>query len=176
MKKYCVSLVAALAISGCAQLPPDVFKVTETQLQSRQIETRRFDEIDPAALLTACSNVLQDQGFNLTNSDVGLGVLTADKQRDATDVGEIALAIFVAAFGGGSMAISTDQSIKVSVVVRPVQDESSKGKNHFVRATFQRVVRKSDNSTFVETLKDEALYKEFFDNLSKSVFIEGQGI
>lgn len=176
MKKYCIGLLAAIALSGCATLPPDVFKVSETQLQSRQIETRRFDGIDPTALLTACSNVLQDQGFNLTNSDVSLGVLTADKQRDATNVGEVALAIFVAAFGGGNMAISTDQSIKVAVVVRPVQNEASGGKKHFVRATFQRVVRKTDNSTFVETLKDEELYKEFFDNLSKSVFIEGQGI
>lgn len=177
MKKL-TTLLAALLFAGCVTVPEKTFLVTPELLKQRQLETRRYDGIKEAGLIAASANVLQDIGFNLENSETKLGVLTASKQRDATNSGEVAVAIIVALFGGGSMAISKDQTIRVALVARPANDSNGKAMpdSHFVRVTFQRVVRRTDGSAIAETLKDTELYQDFFERLSKSVFLEAHKI
>lgn len=167
-----------LLLSACATAPPNLFVVSETQLERRQIETRRYIGIGETDLLSASANVLQDLGFNLENSETKLGVITANKQRDATSGGEIALSLFFGIVGGVHMPVSKEQNIRVALVIRPVLDSKRKpiAEEHFVRVTFQRVVRRSDNSTMAETMTDPALYQDFHERLSKSVFIEAQKI
>ena len=168
-------LIGALFLAGCVTVPPNTFVVTPELLQQRQLETRRYDGIKEADLITASANVL---GFNLENSEAKLGVLTASKQRDATNGGEVAAAIIVALLGGGAMAISKDQTIRVALVVRPVNDSNGKAMldSHFVRVTFQRLVRKTDNSTIGQTLREPELYQDFYERVSKSVFLEAHKI
>jgi len=177
MKKLPILLVAFL-FTGCVTIPPNTFVVTPELLQQRRFETRRYDTIKEADLITASANVLQDLGFNLENSETKLGVLTASKQRDATDGGEVAAAIIVALLGGGAMAISKDQTIRVSLVVRPVNDSNGKAMtdSHFVRVSFQRLVRRTDNSVLAQTLREPQLYQDFYERVSKSVFLEAQKI
>ncbi len=167
-----------LLLSACATPPPNLFVVSETQLERRQTETRRYDGISETDLLSASANVLQDLGFNLENSETKLGVITASKQRDATNGGEIALSLCVGILGGVQMPVSREQNIRVALVIRPVLDSKHKpiADQHFVRVTFQRVVLRSDNSTLAETMTDPALYQDFHERLSKSVFIEAQKI
>ena len=76
------------------------------------------------------------------------------------------------------MPISKDQTIRVSFVVRPVSDSNGKATldSHFVRVTFQRVVRRTDNSMYAETLREPELYTDFYERVSKSVFLEAQKI
>jgi hypothetical protein len=178
MKPLILACTAAALLSACVTLPPNAFVVTPDQLARRQIETRRYDGSKEEAILIASSNVLQDLGFNLENSETKLGVLTASKQRDATDGGEVAAAILVALLGGGAMPISKDQTIRVSLVVRPVQatNDNTPLDAHLVRITFQRLVRRTNNSVMAQTLTDNELYEGFFDKLSKSIFIEAQKI
>lgn len=159
-------------------MPINSFVVTPELLKQRQIETRRYDGAKEEDLLVASSNALQDLGFNLDNSETKLGVLTASKQRDATSGGQVAGAILVALLGGKPQAIDKDQTIRVSLVVRPVNDSNGKAmaNSQFVRVTFQRVVRRTNNSTYSETLVDNQLFQDFFERVSKSVFIEAQKI
>ncbi len=179
MKRLIASAVASVFfLSGCVALPQNAFVVTPEQLARRQIETRKYDGIKEENILIASSNVLQDLGFTLENSETKLGVLTASKQRDAVSGVEVAAAIFVALLGGGAAPISKDQTIRVSLVVRPVQatKDNAPVDSNFVRITFQRIVRRTDNSVFAETLSDTQLYEGFFEKLSKSVFLEAQKI
>lgn len=177
MKKPLI-LVGALFLAGCVTVPPNTFVVTPELLQQRQLETRRYDGIKEADLIIASANVLQDLGFNLENSESKLGVLTASKQRDASNGGEIAAAIFIALLGGGATPISKDQTIRVALVVRPVNDSNGKSmvESHFVRVTFQRLVRRTDNSVFGQTLRETELYQDFYERVSKSVFLEAHKI
>lgn len=170
--------MCGLLLAGCVTIPPDAFVVTPELLKQRQLETRRYDGLKEPDLITACANVLQDLGYNLDNSETKLGVLTASKQRDAVNAGEVAAAVVVALLGGGAMAISKDQTIRVSLVVRPVNDSTGKAmpSDHFVRVTFQRVVRRTDNSVFTETLHDSQLYQDFYERVSKAVFLEANKI
>jgi starvation-inducible outer membrane lipoprotein len=178
MKRMAALLFIAIFLAGCVSLPPDTFSVSPEQLNQRQIETRRFSSIKERDLVVACGNVLQDLEFTLENSEVKLGVITANKQRDATNAAEIALAIGMALLGGKVMAVSKDQTIRVSLVVRPALGSNGQAieDSHWVRVTFQRVVRRTDGSTRTQTLQDEEIFTEFFDRLSKSVFLEAQKI
>jgi hypothetical protein len=175
MKKE-ITFLVLLLLSGCGSIPPDSFVSTPQLLKQRQIESRRYDGITEADLITASANVLQDLGYNLENSEIKLGVLTASKERDAVNGGEIAAAIAVAVLTGVAMPTSKDQTIRVALVVRPVLDSDGKQMidSHFVRVTFQRLVRKTDNSVYGETLSDPQLYQDFYEKVSKSVFLEGQ--
>ena len=166
--------IVVLALAGCATVPEDAFRVTPEMLRQRQVETRRYDGLPERDLLTAGANVLQDIGFNLENSEPRLGVLTASKQRDARDGVEIAVKVIAALLIGARIPYSKDQTIRVSVVVQPLTSsrEAPPDDRHQVRVTFQRLVRMSDNSVQTETLRDPVLYQDFFDRLSKSVFLE----
>ena len=173
-----LSVALVLALSACVTVPPNTFLVTETQLQRRQIETRKYEGLSDADLLIASANVLQDLGFNIDNSETKLGVITASKDRDAVNAGEVVAAVLVALLGGGAMAISRDQTIRVALVVRPALSSNGEAisDQHFVRVTFQRVVRRTDGTAVAETLEDETLYQDFFDRVSKAVFLEAQKI
>ena len=172
------ALLIPLFLVGCATIPPNIFVATPQLLQQRQLETRRYDGITEVDLITAGANVLQDLGFNLENSETKLGVITASKERDAVSGGEIAAAIFFAVLTGVVVPTSKDQTIRVALVIRPVTDSngSAMTDKYFVRATFQRVVRRTDNSVSSETLNDPQLYQDFFEKVSKSVFLEAQKI
>ena len=175
--KFLSLCVVTLFLASCVQMPKDAFVLTPELLKQRQIETRRYDGIKEEDLLLASSNSLQDLGFNLENSETKLGVLTASKQRDATDTAQMIGMIFLALMGQPT-AVDKDQTIRVCLVVRPVLDSNGKPmeNSEYVRVTFQRIVRRTDNSIYAQTLLDEQLFQDFFDRVSKSVFIEAQKI
>jgi len=45
-----------------------------------------------------------------------------------------------------------------------------------VRITVQRIVRRTDNSIIAQGLNDPELFRQFFERVSKSVFLEAQNI
>jgi len=76
------------------------------------------------------------------------------------------------------MAMSKEQTIRVSLEVRPLQEETKDQVTSkdvfFVRVVFQRVVLRTDGSRYAQTLSDPEIYQGFFEKLSKSIFIVGQ--
>jgi hypothetical protein len=246
----CLAAFAVLALCGCAnhtKVATEALTLAPESMQMRQLQTRRFDTSDEPAMLSASAAVLQDLGFTIDESNHELGVLVCSKQRDATNAGQVAAAIVVAALGGGAMPVDSAQTIRVSLVTRPVarkaEDAASGGKPHVltkgnidlactklqakldrsyyeelsplfdpktakvmsaeltadnlaelrkdltlrmnsvdfgatsVRVTFQRVVVNTHGqATRLEALTDPVMYQEFFEKLSKSVFLEAQAI
>lgn len=176
MNKITISTIVALGVltlSGCqVKPPPGTFALSPTSLEDRQIQSRFFETKDEVALLSAGIGVLQDMGYTLDESEKSAGLLTASKTVDATDAGQIAVAILVA-FIGVQAPIDSKQNIKVSFVTYP-----SKIKKGFIaRATFQRVVLDlQGNVSRVETMKNPELYQDFYVKLSKSVFLEAYSI
>jgi hypothetical protein len=149
----------------------------------RQIETRRYDGISETDLLTASTNVLQDLGFIIENSETELGVITASKKRDITNTGEIAFSVAMTAllllmWSPIIFPVKKDQTFRVALVVRPVLDSNDKtiDDSHLVRITFQSIVRDTFDKTILVKPVDFGTYQGFFEKLSKSVFLEAQEI
>ncbi|WP_027178691.1 hypothetical protein [Maridesulfovibrio bastinii] len=229
--------------SGCTpKIPKDALALSPQSMKDRERQTRYFETGDEQILITAGAQVLQDMGFNLQESEINLGVITASKHRDATDGGQIAGAILIAAFTGVAMPVDSDQLIRVSIVTRPIDfnkevadkvtdklrqkltrkihekteqvlnSELSGGldgkiqqnliktvvtnlSDHFgdevdaklktllssgkvaMRVTFQRIIYNTQRlATRMESITDDNIYQEFFDKLSKSVFLEAHNL
>jgi hypothetical protein len=166
--------IFSLLLTSCIEtIPPEALIFSKDTLANRQLQTRKFDTKSEKELLTAASGVLQDLGFNLDESAPGVGVLVGSKNRDATDSGQVVAAIALAVLFGSNMPIDKEQKIRASLITRP----SEVGKGHLLRVTFQRIVWNTQGAVSkIEPINEPLIYQEFFEKLSKSVFLEAQKI
>ena len=168
----CLQLATGGLLTGCSSIPEDALKMSPDTLEHRQLQTRRFDGTEEEKILSAAAGVLQDLGFTLEESETKLGLIVASKDRSAVSAGQVALAV-LAALGGSAAPIDKTQKVRVSLVVRPViTDLTKKPTDFFVRATLQRIIWNTQGEkTLIEAVDQPEIYREFFDKLSKSLFL-----
>ena len=170
-----ILLLAVIFCGGCqATLPERAFKMPDSALQERQLQTRRFDDIDEETLLAASAGVLQDLGFNLDESESELGLVVASKRKNVAPSAADRIILLLDIIADIDISVDKEQRIRASLVSWP--DPNNEG-SHFVRVTFQRVVWNTDDVISKrEALNDPQLYQRFFEQLSKSVFLEAHSI
>ncbi len=178
------ALVAAVWLGGCQSLQKDAFRLSETTLETRQMQTRQFDAVSEAEILAASSGVLQDLGYAIDEVEKELGVLSASKRADASngvdlvgrigmDVASCLLSFLIACDNEFYKGAKDFQDIRLTLVVLPSQTASGA---HSVRLTMQRVVwDRNGRVAQQETISDPAVYQAFFTKLSRSVFFEKEG-
>jgi len=136
-------------------------------LSRRQLETRRFEATDEEAMLIASSQVLQDLGFTLEESNTQLGLLTATKNREASSTTMKVAIVTLAILAGTQPIYDTEQKIYVTLV----SSKSRNAKGFNVRVEFARVIFNNQNQTRIEKIQEKEIYQEFFDKLSQSLFL-----
>jgi len=168
-------LAVILLLAGCQSTPPErALQLPAASLDIRKLQTRRFAEISETQLLAASAGVLQDLGFNLDESEVELGLIVASKRKRAIDHGLHQFTKLLEIFADVEIPVDKEQRIRASLVSWPVPGA---GEEYFVRVTFQRVVWNTQNDISKrQTLDDPIIYQEFFDRLSKSVFLEAHSL
>lgn len=178
-------LCIVLATGGCVSPAARALQLESDSAELRQVQTRRFDTHDEAMLLQASAALLQDLGFNLDDSEAEVGLIYASKERTAVEPQQVAgavvgtvivtaIAVVIGVLsGGGGMGGDTTvpydekQHMRVCLVTRPVANGT------IVRVTFQRIVWNSKGRVSKqEPLQEPEHYVEFFDRLSKAVFLE----
>ena len=148
MKKIIFFLTAVVLFSGCVNTQQNLYTLDKDYLERRNIETRVFDTKNEKELLTASAQVLQDLGYSIKESDVNLGLITAEKTYE--DV----------------------QKFYVNIVTTPTKEKTIK-----VRVLFTRKSWDNKGNLFkVEKISDTKTYQQFFDKLSQSVFLTANGI
>jgi len=175
MKNIAIIIITVLLFSsGCAGgIPREALIWNQETLKDRQLQTRSFETSDEKMVLQAVAGLLQDLGFNIDESETKLGIIVASKNRDATDAGQIAGAVAIAILFGVSTAVDSHQKMRASVVTSPV----SGGKLIKVRVTFQRIIWNTQGRVSkTESMTDPKDYQEFFEKLSKSMFLEAHEI
>jgi hypothetical protein len=161
----------ALQIGG----PPVV--EGETVSSIRAFQTRSFDTLETARLIEASAATLQDLGFTISTVSPEFGVLSGSKERDAVESGQVAVQfalVIIAALAGGQhqMVYDDSQQINVTIVVNKVSDTSSA-----VRVFFDRHITNNYGDLWkAEVIKEAEIYQQFFEKLSKSVFLEAHKI
>lgn len=171
---FCLIALFVL-LAGCASgPPPEAFRMSTTALEDRQMQSRRFDTMDETGILASSVGVLQDLGYALDISNADLGVLTASKQLDASNAGQMAAMILIAALGGGATPIDDDQKVRVCLVIYPSREDKG---STVVRVTMNRFIWNTQGQiTKAETLTEPELYQAFFEKLSKATFLEAHEV
>lgn len=157
--KYLLAL-SFLLLASCGTYAPAPQK---TQLEIRQMQTHVFDVKDYNLVMKAMLNVLQDEGFVVSNVQLNLGFLSAKKEIDIESPG--------VRFWGGGFA-SPDRWPKLSIL-NATSNVTEFGSKTKVRVNFQ--LKKLDNygaTLGVYQVQEPEFYQTFFSKVSKSIFIQ----
>lgn len=173
-------LALAVGLAGCSGIPVDALKLGSESMAQRKLQTRLYEGLNEADALSAGASVLQDLGFTITESEVGLGVVVGSKNRSAGLGSTFGKAAALTFGGPGSLwSFDTNQKFIASLITRPVFDQAGNAipGSFYCRVTFARIVWNQKNEIkTAEQLNDPALYQGFFERMSRSVFLEGQKI
>ncbi len=181
-------LLAACAKPNTAEM---LLQLSPESPAHKAAQTRSFETSNETELLSASAAVLQDLGFQVSESVRELGFLRAAKERSAREYGQEIARFFIAllsSLGSGNGANSTtiipvdlQQQINASLVTRPLDPE-----RYEVRVLFYRLVWKSDGTSGnqsippgeqrMQMIRDPEIYQQFFTRLSKAVFLEAHKI
>ena len=100
-------------------------------------------------------------------------MIVASKERSAVNAGQVVTSILLACLGV-YMPTDRNQKMRASIVTYPAGES---GKAIAVRVTFQRIVwNERGIITKREGLTDPKIYQEFFEKLSKSLFLEANSL
>ena len=157
-------------------MPTNLMVLPSDYLSARQQQMRKYETTDEKKILQASAGALQDLGFTIDKSETDLGVIVSSKNRSAVSAGQVSLAITADVLGALCGAYPNsygqtdkEQKIEASMVINPSLSE----KSMVVRIKFQRVVwNQMGQVSRFETVREPELYQDFFDRLSKAVFLE----
>lgn len=168
MKKICiVSLILMLLVCSCRTAGTPAVQ-TQTQLQTREFQTRTYETNNVKMVMKAMVNVLQDDNFIIKTANAELGVLSATKDVNIMHKGEaIAQGIL---FGANAR-------YKKNRIVEATANVSEFGKQSKVRVNFQ--YKDFDNAGAVLNvypIQDAKTYQDFFSKVDKGIFIQKEGL
>lgn len=150
---------------------PEPVAPQKTQLEKRQIQTRTYDCADKALIMKAMLNVLQDEGYIVTNANPLLGFISGDKEFDVNDK-----TIDIQKDFGTSKRNLNWNGIRVAVI-EATANVTEYGKEIRVRINFKRkLLNVYGNAEFIDDIEDEKYYQEFFAAVDKAIFIQKQKI
>ena len=168
MRIFYAFIMTAL-LSACGT-PDGLFVPKASTLDIRNKQSKSFAQTDQAQLLQASIGVLQDMGYNIIESNSEVGILTATKKASAVKahqiVGSVLLTLLTGRYDVNANAVDSEQHIRVTVVVYKIATGAK------ARATFQRLITKTNGDTYVETITDPSVYQEFYEKLNKAHFLE----
>jgi hypothetical protein len=168
-------LLLVALLPGCVPpIPRDALKLSPSSLQDRQLQTRIYEDVSEADILSASVGIIQDLGANITETETDLGLIVGEKMRDATDDGQVAGAILIAIMLGGPAVWDEKQKIRFSLVTTPASNKAD-NRRWVVRLTIQRIVWNNQNRVSrIEAVKDAEIFQGFYEKLDKALFLEKQ--
>ncbi|HSB80786.1 MAG TPA: hypothetical protein VLM91_18545 [Candidatus Methylomirabilis sp.] len=174
-KALSVGIVMTLVLlGGCAPSASTLLTLPEDSLAQRQLQTRHFETNAEERVLAACTTVLQDMGFQIDETSPRLGVLLASKVRDTNLLRpEARLAATVLSLGILSgLAVDQPTKIEVGIVTRRVGQAEERVS---VRAVFRKTPLPPNGPRGMsQTITQHEIYTQFFDSLSKALFLEAR--
>lgn len=185
-----LALTAALFASGAAsadQTRPlgmePLFQLNPTDSADLASQTRVFPTEDRNDVLLAGAAALQDMGFGITGGERRFGLLVGSKHADVEGAGvghAIAEGAVVATTLLLSLMVGEDlvtdlpeqigQQIHVSILVSPSRTRPGTE----VRISLDRDMIYDQGYTVPDHTELPLVYEEFFDRVSKAVFLEGE--
>ncbi len=172
--------ISVLCLAACESIPGNAFRIPESSLSIRQMQTREYTELDDGTILSASVAVLQDMGYAIDEIEAELGLLSASKRADATnkleafgtltvDAMQCVFTLMLACTRKHYKKIDDVQDIRLTLIAGPQQLSGDVP----VRITIQRIIwDKAGRLSEQETITDPRVYDSMFAKLAKAVFLE----
>ena len=116
MKNRYAAIAIACVLAGCAS-PNAAITEGESQVRTRQIQTREYDTLNRRDTLRSVLATLQDLGFVIDKADYELATVTATKLQDY----EIRMTVTVREREGSRLAVRANARFNE----RPIEDPRS---------------------------------------------------
>lgn len=157
-------LLPFVALLGCASSGAP----KRTQLQIREFQTRIYETADVKMVMKAVFNVLQDEGYTVTQANSELGLLTATKDTDVDSMSE-RVAGWVLPFYGGNRSKTSIHEVTCNV--------TAFGSVTKVRMNFhERVLNQKGLIKTIKGIDDPAFYQNFFSLVDKAIFLQSEKV
>jgi len=177
------ALLGLLLLAGCAPAVSQTLTPPEDMLAQRQLQTKQYEFADEERILSACTALLQDMGFQIDEGTSRLGLILGSKMRDAnsltpgqrTAVAVVALGLLAGGYTAPLAFFLVDKMnaqpvrIDVAIFTRKIGPE---GNRVAVRIIFRETGYNGGRPTLPQVVKDAAIYQDAFDRLSKALFLE----
>lgn len=176
-------LLISSLLSSCGTTQPEYFNPPQSSIAARKMQARVYFSVEESDVMSAAAAVLQDMGYTIDEVELQLGVISASKRANATnrmqafgsltlDSMKCAFTFLIACDGERYGAIDDVQDIRLTLVSMPKGNGDVR-----VRVTIQRrIYDKRGRLSEQSTISDADVYESLFAKLSKSVFLEQQGI
>lgn len=170
MKKLtAISMLAAVALTGCGSDRNYIDTDKKTQLEIREFQTREFAAPSEDQVLRAMIDAFQDEGYIIKNAVPTVGLVSASKEKDIEDV--VASTMKVVLFGSETRY---DKHLVEEITGNVTQ---TPGNGFKVRLVIQeKVLNNYGAPTTVGTIGDQKVYQRIFTKIDKSIFIKDQKI
>lgn len=165
-KPYLLCLPLFLTLAGCTH--NNISDSPITQLQVRETQTRDFDTDDTKMVMKSMMNVLQDDGFIIKNAVLDLGLLSAEKNVNTENNVEAFLQLLV---------VRNDARWEKYQLLEASANISSFGDKTRVRMSFQtKAIDNFGCPKEVTTITNLEYYQNFFEKVSKGLFLQKENI
>lgn len=163
--RYSLISVGFLLIVGCLPATQVDHGLTsqKTQLEKRQPQTHEYDTQDRKMVMKALLNVLQDEGFDVTEINAELCFVKAQKQIDKSD-------------GLWTVLVDTRYASYPQAYIYASGNVSEFGKRTRVRVSFNITTFDSIGTNITKPMEAPQYYQDFFSKVSKEMFIQKEGI
>lgn len=145
--------------------------------QSRVLANPDVDEV-----WLAGSGVLQDMGYKLTGGEQAFGLLLGEKNAEVSDAGivhaiseaiVVTITVLLSIAGGQDVVTDLPEQIAQRIYVSLLVTGHTSG-GTLVRISLDRDMYYDNGWVIPDHTELPLVYQEFFDRLSKAIFLEGE--
>ena len=169
MKKIFILFYIFLFFFFCSH-KPIVESSTKSQLELRDMQSKKIFNTDIKFLTKAILQVLQDDEFVIVNSDSNLGYFNAKKKldggRESYKFAWYDIYYPIAIYKVSALGMMVNE-INATVSIRIYEEHS------VIRASFNSdLIDKDGKLESSKTIDDSKFYQEFFAKVDKALFLE----
>ncbi len=157
-----------------------LFQLNPTDPADLVIQSRRFDARESDVVLNGCLSVLQDMGYSISSGNRQLGLVTAKKKAEVLPPGLghavaeaalIATTILLSLLTGQDMVTDLPEQVEQTIYVSLLVSEEAASQT-LVRLSIDRDMRYDNGWIIPDHTELPLIYQEFFEKLSRAVFLE----
>ena len=160
-----------------------LFQLNPTDPSDLSEQTRIFPTRDRESVLLASAAALQDMGFNVAGGEKRFGLLVGSKKAEVEDAGAghaaaeaavVTLSIMASLLTGEDLVTDLPEQIGQEIHVSLLVSESVGRGTTEVRITLDRDMVYDQGYSRPDHTELPLVYQEFFERLSRAIYLEGE--